>query len=224
LGQLAACASIENAALQSGGTTSNLSPTGTGVPAQFQTVWGINANTAANNQNFVFASMVYNALAGNCGHVSLSLGGYDYHNGTRTTGETKDAEAGNLIARILASASVMGKPVFIYVNTDGSVRGDISSSPTVPWRSDNGSASVMLGFAFDPVGRPTTARTQVGGFSSGQGVEAASAPTAGNAELAATAMFANYLSFGRQLQLLERVAPRSFSTADLDKILAIRRS
>lgn len=223
LAQLSACASQENAVLQSGsGANTNLSPRS--APAQVQTIWGINANTQNGAQNFVFASMVYNALAGNCAHVSLSLGGYDYHNGTRTTGEAKDAEAGNLIAKILATAAAMNRPVFIYVNTDGSVRGDISNSPTVPWRSDNGSAGVMLGFAFDPMGKPAAARTQIGGFSVGQGVEAASAPTAGNAEVAATAMFANYLSFGRQLQILEKVAPRTFSTADLDKILAIRRS
>ena len=222
LSKLVSCASIENANLQASATP-DLSPVGQGAPAQLGQIWNINANTQRNNQNFVIASMVYNGLTGNAGHVALSLGGYDYHNGTRTTGETMDRNAGNIIARILATAALLKKRVFVYVNTDGSVTGPISDSDNVIWTSDAGNRGCMLGFAYDPLARPAMLRNQIGGFSTGQGVDSSSSPTAGNAEVAAVAMFANILAFNKQLPLLERIAPRVLTMDQLQRsALAIR--
>ncbi|MGE0633811.1 MAG: hypothetical protein AB7O96_15460, partial [Pseudobdellovibrionaceae bacterium] len=52
----------------------------------YSTIWGINNNTNKSSMDFIFSTMVFNALNGNAGTVNLEIGGYDYHNGTRASG------------------------------------------------------------------------------------------------------------------------------------------
>jgi len=176
--------------------------------AAMASVWGITAGTAANNQGRVFGSMVYNALAGNAGTVNLELGGYDYHDNTRTNGDGKDNQAGVVIGQILESARIMGKPVFIYVTSDGSVVSSDSATPGAPWTSDRGSAGMALMFAFSPTGRPATSGFQVGSYTSGQVANDAT-PVGSSPEVAAQAVIANYLNFIKRASMFPAVAPSS---------------
>ena len=49
------------------------------------------------------------------------MGGYDYHDGTRASGEMRNFRAGRCIGACLEYAARMNKPVMIYVFSDGSL-------------------------------------------------------------------------------------------------------
>ncbi len=62
--------------------------------------------------------MVMNGYAaGGC----ITMGGYDYHTGDRTTGETRDLRAGRCIGACLEYAFLLGQPLMLYVFSDGSL-------------------------------------------------------------------------------------------------------
>ncbi len=189
--------------------------------AAFAAVWNITAATPANSQDMVFSSMVYNALMGKAGTVNLEMGGYDYHNNTRTSGDQRDQEAGTVAGKILESAKVLGKKVFLVVTSDGSVSSAVSDSSVAPWVSDRGSAGSAYMMGFDPVQQPITSGSSMGYFTAGQAADE-SFITGGSAELAAAGIFANYLSFSGRLQLLEPTLPRVFTVEQLETILRFR--
>lgn len=188
--------------------------------AALSTVWGLNQNSDRRSQAYVFASMIYNGLTGNAGTVNLDMGGYDYHNGTRTSGNQMDLAAGQTIGRILESAYVLKKKMFLVVTSDGSVSSAQSDSVTSPWMSDRGSAGCAYMMAFDPAKRPQTSGYQLGSFNKGQGADDKFL-TGGSAEIAAAAIFANYLNFSGQIAKFEPVLPRVFSTEQLNLVLKI---
>ena len=137
LARLLGCANADNTNLIANSSALNIDPLSN---AAFAAVWGLNANTNKSSQDFVFATMVYNALNGNASTINLEMGGFDYHNGTRTSGDAKDMEAGNVIGRVLQSLAVMGKKGFIVVTSDGSVTSADSAVAGSPWMSDRGTA------------------------------------------------------------------------------------
>lgn len=186
--------------------------------AALAAVWGVQQNTGTNNREVIFGSMVNAGLMGNAGTIGLNMGGYDYHNGTRTTGDTRDEEAGEVIGRTLESASVLNKKVFIYVTSDGSVVSPVSDQRDAPWRSDRGSAGCAYIIAYDPAGRPQTSGHQIGHFTEGQAADDQFV-TGGNPELAAAAAFANYLKFNNRMDLLSPVIASTFTSSDLNKII-----
>lgn len=181
-------------------------------------IWQVNQNTGGGSRDVVFGSMVNAALTKSAGSISLEMGGYDYHDNSRTTGDQRDFEAGQTIARILESAAALNTKVFLYVTTDGACRSEKSASRTAPWTSDRGSAGCVYMIAYDPAGRPSTTSFQLGHFTNGQAADDKFI-TGGNVELAASAIFANYLQFSGQLGLFERVVPGVFSTAQLDQVV-----
>lgn len=214
LEQLMVCRSQDNTNLvanPNGAATDPLSE------APIATAWGLNANTSKASRDYVFATLVYNALKGNAGSANLTIGGYDYHNGTRTTGDTKDAEAGTVIGRIITTAYRLQKKVFIIVTSDGSVTSAESDVAGSPWGSDGGLRGSSFMIAMDPTGGTTAKGFQLGHYVSAQAADdktlVGTAP-----ERAAAAMFANYLSFGKRLDLFEKTLPRVFSVSDLDTI------
>ena len=206
---LVECAGIKNNGLISQGAAivdplANSADQGTAAAA----VFGITAGTAANAQNRVFGSMVYNSLAGKAGTVSLEMGGYDYHNGTRTTGDNQDRNAGVVIGQILEAARVMNKSVFVYVTSDGSVVSADSATPGSVWNSDRGGAGSALIFMYSPAGRPVTSGMQIGQYTAGQVADPASI-IGSSPEVAAQAVFANYLQFNKKLNLFSSITNSS---------------
>lgn len=184
----------------------------------YSQVWGVTAQTAVTDQALIAGAMVYNTLLGQAGSSSLNIGGYDYHNGTRTLGDTKDQEAGTMVGRILQSAAILQKPVFIYVISDGSVFSPDSDSRSAPWQGDRSSNGVAYMLYYNPKGRPETNGFQIGSFTDNQGADT-SFITGGDPEKAALAAFANWCQANRRLDLLERVAGRPFDTNTLPKVL-----
>ncbi len=53
--------------------------------------------------------------------VPITMGGFDYHTGERATGEERDLRAGQCIGACLEYAARRGKPLMIYVFSDGSL-------------------------------------------------------------------------------------------------------
>ena len=185
----------------------------------FSAVWGITANTNKSSQTFVFASMVFNCLNQNAGTANLEVGGFDYHNGTRTSGNAKDLEAGNIIGQILQSCAVMGKKAFVAVSSDGSVSSENSaaSDGTPVWASDRGIAGASYMLGYDPIPHIMKS-SQLGAFTNGQAADT-TFMTGGSAEVNAGAVFANYMSFNGKLNLFEQFLPRVFSIAELDSVV-----
>lgn len=217
LSNLMQCANLGNINLIQNSTSLNVSPL---TNPDISRIWNITNNSSTSSQDFVFATMVFNAINGNAGTVNLDIGGYDYHDGTRTNGDTKDNQAGVVIGRILESFAAMGKKGFLMVCSDGGVSSAESDSGGTPWMSDRGTSGVMYMIAYDPSLTPMTKGTQLGNFTDGQ-VADDSTLTGGVAEKAAAAIFANYLSFNGKLGLFESIAPRYFSPEELEKIRMI---
>ncbi len=208
----------------------------------YNDIWGINAGTNGGDRNKVFASCAYNALNRQAGAVDLRIGGYDYHDNTRTTGDTRDSEAGTIVGRLLRSAQASGSKLFLVVTSDGAVRSaDSATDIAAPWTSDRGQAGIKLVFAFDPAGRPNLMSgtdagvmvNQIGSFTQGQAADMNYLNGKWSVEAATLAVFANYLKFSGQAnwrdvynQVADSAASQAGLTnpvtgADIDKILRI---
>jgi hypothetical protein len=158
---------------------------------------------------------VTTCLRGMSGATLLHYGGYDYHLGSsREFANHRDKFAGDMIGRILATAKLMNKAVFLYVSTDGSLSNADSSSATVNWSGDNPKRSMAYVFAYDPVnGAPPTEGVTVGSysdapfqlnhFSNAHVVENVNPLASLDAQtLAASAIFFNYLNFAGKQDLM----------------------
>ncbi len=195
------CAGVKNVDLiaTGGGDVNPYSVATTG--AALAGIWGVPV-TDRTSQNATFGAMVYNAITGNASTVNLNLGGYDYHDSTRATGDTRDLAAGQVIGKILETADYLQKPVFIYVCSDGATVSMDSATADSPWVSDRGIAGVQYMIAFHPSGRPAVSGTQIGGFNAGQAADG-SFPTGNSPELAAQAVFANYAAWNGRMDFVE---------------------
>lgn len=182
-------------------------------------IWAINNDTPFHAAEMVYSSIAYNVLKGNAGSGAIVIGGYDYHDNTRTLGDKMDFQAGVQVGRLLQTAETLGKPFFIVVNTDGAVVSTQSNSYDSPWASDRGIASGQYILYYNPKGREKTDGHQIGHFINEQCVDA-STPTGTSAEGGACAVLANYLSLNNQLGLFEKLVPASvFDPANLKKVL-----
>ncbi len=214
MGALVQCAGLDNNKIINGGSALDLNPM---ANTDFATLWGLNANISQSSQTFVFASMIYNALNGNAGTINLEMGGYDYHDNTRGTGDGRDQDAGMVIGQILQSFSLFNTKGFVIVTTDGSTTSDISDAGGSPWKSDGGNNSAAYLFGFDPIGAHPMVSHQIGAYSN-QAVDD-KVTLGGATELSAAAMYANYMAFNKMSGQVETVLPRVLSAVDLKKIL-----
>lgn len=203
LAQMVDCAGVRNVDLiaTGGGDVSPLA-LGNAVSTKLAQIWGINVNDRT-SQNAVFASMVYNGLVGNASTVGLNLGGYDYHDGTRTSGDGKDLAAGQLVGKILDTAAYLGKPCFLYVCADGATVSAESATADGAWMSDRGIAGMQYILAYHPTKRPETSGFQIGGFNDGQAADG-KFPTGTSADMAAQAVFSNYAAWNGRMDFLEQ--------------------
>lgn len=196
------CAGIKNSNLLSGTAASSTDPRANNA---FSQIWGINANTAVSNDAMVMASIAFNTLNGVNGSAAIELGGYDYHDNTRSNGDGKDLTAGQLVGRLLQSAELLNRPLFVYVCSDGSVTSAESNSADSPWTSDRGSASCAYILYFNPQGRSLTSDFQIGHFTKDQ-VADDKFITGANPEAAAAAVFANYMKLNNKMDVFDILA------------------
>jgi len=162
------------------------------------------------------ASVMKLVQNGFAGAGTVEFGGYDYHDGSRATGERRDFEAGQAMGAALEYAARRGQQLMVYVFSDGSVASDgqIDNSDDgrgkPVWRGDNsGTASVFM-LVYDPAGPPqlvSPASQQIGYFRSSGSVETAATPVSNNVNQLAEAVVLNYLALHDEIGRLDEVLP-----------------
>lgn len=210
------CAGIKNIETVNNGA-STIDPR---LNAAYAQAWGISAGTSGNDRNLVFGSMVYNTLIGNAGTTCLEMGGYDYHDNTRTTGDRQDQEAGDVIGRILQGAAAAQKPLMLYVISDGANVCPDSEARDVPWTSDLETSGMSYLLYYDPKGRPQTSDFQLGHFTN-EGNADEKFITGVSPEVSAAAVFANWCQANKRIDLFEKIAGRSIDVSNLSKVLIV---
>jgi hypothetical protein len=148
------------------------------------------------------ASVMKLVVDGHAGAGTLEFGGYDYHNGTRATGERRDFEAGQAMGACLEYAMLTGKELCLYVFSDGSLdsNGQIDNDPDGNgkgiWQGDNSSTASSFMLVYSPNGRPAVDPTkqQIGWFRPDGSVETSATEISNNPESLAEAVVANYLA------------------------------
>jgi hypothetical protein len=172
--------------------------------------------------------MVVNGFAG---AGTIALGGYDYHDGTRATGETRNFLAGQCIGACLEYAKRVGKPLMIYVFSDGSLSstGMIDTSAAgrgkFGWQGDNSSVAATFFLVYNPNGRPSvntaaTTPNQIGSYTAGGAVNSSSSPAANAVNLLVNTVILNYMALhGQQANFASTIANNGLGTG-LDALIA----
>jgi len=153
---------------------------------------------------------------GFAGAGTITMGGYDYHTGDRSTGEVRDLRAGRCIGACLEYAKTIGVPIMIYVFSDGSVASNGSVDDSVNgrgkgvWTGDNSSTASSFFMVYNPDGRPNliggtpeeqAVHQQLGYMRKDASVETASSPAANNPNLLVETVLLNYMALhGEQNQ------------------------
>ena len=136
------------------------------------------------------AAVMKMVVNGYAGAGTITMGGFDYHTGDRATGEMRDFRAGRCIGACLEYAARSGKPLMIYVFSDGSLSSNgmidnsVDGRGKVDWPGDNQSTarSFFLVYKPGPAGparrsrMPAARKQQIGYYSAdgsvGDGVAA----------------------------------------------------
>jgi hypothetical protein len=149
------------------------------------------------------ATIMKLVIDGYAGAGTIAMGGYDYHDGTRATGEMRNFKAGQMIGAVLEYAQRRGKPVMVYVFSDGSLTStgmpdnSTNGRGKLGWQGDNESVSSTFFLVYSPKGRPQlrngVAGQQIGSFSSDGSVVGTSSPVANNVTSLVQAVVLNYM-------------------------------
>lgn len=169
------------------------------------------------------AAVMKMVINGYAGAGTITMGGYDYHTGNRTTGDARDVRAGQCIGACLEYARLVGKPVMIYVCSDGSVASngtpDAAAGDKLVWTGDNSSTACSFFLVFKPgADRPvlfasgsdglTAAQhQQLGWFRSGASVETNATPAANNVNLLVETVVLNYMALHGEVGQFDTLFP-----------------
>lgn len=157
------------------------------------------------------AAVMKMVVNGYAGAGTITMGGYDYHTGNRTTGDARDFRAGQCIGACLAYADAVGEPLMIYVCSDGSVASNGTPDPntTIPgklvWTGDNSSTACSFFLVYKPGGTPSlftsgsdnlsdAQHQQLGWFRPDASVETNATPAANNVNLLVETVVLNYMA------------------------------
>ena len=109
-------------------------------------------------------------IDGYAGAGTIEMGGYDYHDGTRATGETRDFKAGQCIGACLEYAARVGVPLMIYVFSDGSlvsngmIDNSVAGRGKGVWTADNTATAASLMLVYDPRAARPPCSNQIGSY------------------------------------------------------------
>jgi hypothetical protein len=149
------------------------------------------------------AAVMKMVIDGNAGAGTIQMGGYDYHTGERATGEARDLRAGQCIGACLEYAARTGKPVMIYVFSDGSlssngmVDNSVGGRGKLVWTGDNQSTAASFFLVYSPQGQPQLRapnRNQIGWYSGDGSVVTSSSPAANAVNLLVETVILNYMA------------------------------
>ena len=155
------------------------------------------------------ASIIKLVINGFAGAGTITMGGFDYHTGDRSTGEARDLRAGRCMGACLEYAARKGLPLMMYVCSDGSVasNGMVDNSMNGRgkgvWTGDNSSTAASFFLVYNPNGAPQllgstieqqAKHQQLGYMRSDASVETAGTPAANNVNLLVETVILNYLA------------------------------
>lgn len=168
------------------------------------------------------ASVMKLVMNGFAGAGTITMGGYDYHTGNRSTGEVRDLRAGRCMGAVLEYAARVGVPVMMYVFSDGSVvsNGMIDDSVNGRgkgvWTGDNSSTAGSFFLVYNPNGTPQllggtpeqqAQHQQIGFMRSDGSVETGATPAANNVNLLVETVILNYLALHGEQGLMSSIVP-----------------
>jgi len=153
------------------------------------------------------ASVMKMVVNGYAGAGTITMGGYDYHTGNRTTGDARDLRAGRCIGACLDYARRKNKPLMIYVCSDGSVASngtpDAGANGKLVWTGDNSSTASSFFLVYNPSAAPVLfdgdsltkeQHQQLGWYRPDASVETAATPAANNVNLLVETVILNYIA------------------------------
>jgi hypothetical protein len=155
------------------------------------------------NESAATATVMKLVIDGYAAAGTIAMGGFDYHDGTRATGETRNFKAGQMIGAVLEYAQRKQQAVMIYVFSDGSLTStgmpdnSAAGRGKLGWQGDNMSVASTFFLAYSPKGRPQlrngAAGQQIGYFSASGNVVTTSSPIANNVTALVQAVVLNYM-------------------------------
>jgi hypothetical protein len=166
-------------------------------------------NTAeyqANSDYQKTAAVMKLVIDGNAAAGTIEMGGFDYHTGDRSTGEARDLNLGNCIGACLEYAARVGKPVMIYVFSDGSlassgmIDNSVGGRGKGVWTADNQNVAATYFLVYNPAGRPVPAQSnpelslQLGYFNPDGSQNTSSSPAGNNVPNLAQMVVLNYMA------------------------------
>jgi hypothetical protein len=149
------------------------------------------------------AAIMKMVINGYAGAGTITMGGFDYHGQGRNTGETRNFRAGRCIGACLEYAARMGKPLMIYVFSDGALSANgvtnmsVEGRGKLDWASDNQATASSFVLVYKPTAKPefrSATRKQIGSFSMGGDVITSSAPSANAVNLLVETVLLNYMA------------------------------
>jgi len=175
------------------------------------------AEYQANSDYQKTAAVMKLVIDGNAAGGTIEMDGFDYHTGDRATGEARDFNLGNCIGAVLEYAARVGKPVMIYVFSDGSlassgmIDNSVGGRGKGVWTADNQSVAATYFLVFNPAGKPVPMQSnpemslQIGSFNADGSINTSGSPGGNNVFNLAQMVLLNYIA------LHEATAPTTFA-------------
>ncbi len=171
---------------------------------------GIFSNEEITDREFrKTASVMKMVVEGYAGAGTITMGGYDYHTGDRATGEQRDLRAGRCMGACLEYAMRKGKPLMMYVFSDGSVFSNGALDNSIDgrgkgvWTGDNQQTASSFFLVYNPGGAPKLIAAppeaepmgyQIGYMRGSGDVETGSSPAANNVNQLVQTVMLNYMA------------------------------
>ena len=185
------------------------------------------------------ASVMKLVVNGYAGAGTITMGGFDYHTGDRSTGEQRDERAGQCIGACLEYAARKGMPLMIYVFSDGSVFSNGMMDNSVMgrgkgvWTGDEQQTGSAFFLVYNPGKRPVllgdsaaaqATHQQIGYMRASGDVETASSPAGNNVNLLVETVILNYMALhGEQGQFSTLFKSNGLGNAAMqDKLTAFQ--
>ncbi len=159
------------------------------------------------------AAVMKLVVNGFAGAGTITMGGYDYHDSTRATGEIRDERAGRCMGACLEYAARAnngaGIPLMMYVFSDGSLSSDGTTDNSVNgrgkgvWSGDSSAVASSFFLVYNPGGaaqiigatpEEQAVHQQIGYFRADGSVETSSTPAANNVNLLVETVILNYMA------------------------------
>ncbi len=182
------------------------------------------------------ASIMKLVVNGYAGAGTVTMGGFDYHTGDRSTGELRDLRAGRCMGACIEYAARLGMPLMLYVFSDGSLTssGAVDNSADGRgkgvWTGDNQSTAASFFLVYNPSGPATLTggsldeqlrHQQIGYFTADGAVDNGSSPAANNVNQLVLTVALNYLALhGEQGQFSTLFGSSLGNAAMLDSLTA----